>query len=765
MSAGILSSSREAYSGKTLCFTDARKESAFVASRYAKLCKSAMFGSLLSSIFVAATLASAFALEEFDTSTDGELLYRVRTYVLLGFGVFCLLVVIIVKISQVTSCISGRNLEIFLSISACWFTFFIIAQHPWYLGKMLRLDDPRVVMLDERKFNEDSLLLYLDVWLTGCHLVLRIRWVFMLYIEIFCTIAYCIAALGLQAQTDEVGRVLNMCLLFMLTLAASWGKRALEIHERTAFAQLALERTLRYEAEHKLSKLTQSKEIRRDADATSLATSLQTAEVFDLHAETCIEKKLQSIVTIGLKEHWLIKPEALQLVEKGFIGNGAFGAVMLAQYHGSEVVLKVPYDRGPANTEKMLRSFAVELRIFRRLHHPNIVAFHGACVDLASAKIVLVLEYVCGTPLEAASTCLPDTPMAVGERWRWADNICAALAYLHAQSPSIVHGDVKDSNVLVEEVGGGRIAKLLDFGLSRLLTGEGIRVGGTVRWMAPEVILGDENAASTKVDVFSFGRLLYKIMTGCGPLRGSTAKMIRQSALSGSCLPLIWPDSMPLFQETKDLCDRCSQWAAAARPEMINVQSTLREWRLHVSIEDDIKEALRQVFPRSLSSDSLCSVLASMRAECAESGPSVTKPLRREGDTHREHRGQSRSKVLIKNDFAETLDRAKFISLMCVISRWNVPRHRSCCSLHARTRALEEILQNLRTHKCDDMQEGHTWQCNACGLFGFGVCEYCSGSSDGVQPSPEEQQHHQLTSISEELKDEKRKNLLRPMSL
>ncbi|CAK0904783.1 unnamed protein product [Prorocentrum cordatum] len=121
-----------------------------------------------------------------------------------------------------------------------------------------------------------------------------------------------------------------------------------------------------------------------------------------------------------------------------------------------------------------------ELRALRRVRHPNIVFLYGACMDVDSNKLCLVLEFVDGVPLGAFCTA----PATSSARSLVVFDVLNALRYLHSMHPS------KDSNILVEErrSGSGRSsyrAKLLDFGLSRLVTRNARPLGGTLRWMAP----------------------------------------------------------------------------------------------------------------------------------------------------------------------------------------------------------------------------------------------------------------------------------------
>merc|ERR1719296_554160 len=113
-------------------------------------------------------------------------------------------------------------------------------------------------------------------------------------------------------------------------------------------------------------------------------------------------------------------------------------------------------------------------------------------------------------------------------RYELAVQICSGLSFLHAQQPVLVHGDIKGSNVIVQMSFSKPLAKLVDFGLSRLVTKHVQPLGGTVRWMAPEIIRQQIPAPSS--DVFSFGRLLFMISTGKQPLANMTRDEMMKSA-------------------------------------------------------------------------------------------------------------------------------------------------------------------------------------------------------------------------------------------
>ena len=183
--------------------------------------------------------------------------------------------------------------------------------------------------------------------------------------------------------------------------------------------------------------------------------------------------------------------------------------------------------------------FEREARAISRLSHPHICTVH----DLGTAQVdgrevpFLVLELLDG---ETLASRLARGPLAIDEALRDAIDIADALAAAHAQG--IVHRDLKPSNVMVTRSG----VKLLDFGLAQLRTpqdpndGTGpaprdtslTRTGmviGTLPYMSPEQIEGRK--ADARSDVFSFGSLLYEMLTGrqafaADPNRSAAAQIL-----------------------------------------------------------------------------------------------------------------------------------------------------------------------------------------------------------------------------------------------
>jgi len=296
----------------------------------------------------------------------------------------------------------------------------------------------------------------------------------------------------------------------------------------------------------------------------------------DVELEHCLE----TIADIGRREHWLIDIEHLRLMPHWILGKGSMGVVVAADFHGTTVAVKVALSEEPSVGADKLPNLANELRILRRLRHPNIAAFHGACVDPESGELAIVLEHVRGMRLArfVAGDDGRGGPCSFVDRHRVLLDVCSALRYLHAQSPCIVHGDLKDSNVLVGCLPMGPQARLLDFGLSRVLTRCAKPCGGTLPWMAPEVICRAAKEPAPSADVFSFARLVFFVATGRVPLTELGPREIIRRARLGQSPALRWTKGKTFGGRAPRLCANCLHPAPEERPRIEVVHKELLGW-------------------------------------------------------------------------------------------------------------------------------------------------------------------------------------------
>ncbi len=206
------------------------------------------------------------------------------------------------------------------------------------------------------------------------------------------------------------------------------------------------------------------------------------------------------------------------------IGRGGMGVVYRVEHlrMGKIAAMKVLH-RDLAQDPEIVQRFEREAAAVSRLHHPHTVQVFD--FGNAQGALYLIMEYVRG--LDLAHIVNRDGPIPWPRCAPLFAQICGALQEAHELG--IVHRDLKPENVLITRTTRGRdYAKVLDFGLAKLdqrgvVTRETERnaIVGTPYFMAPEQIRGEDVDART--DIYSFGALMFELLTGQHLYSGSTA--------------------------------------------------------------------------------------------------------------------------------------------------------------------------------------------------------------------------------------------------
>src|SRR5437879_9550396 len=173
--------------------------------------------------------------------------------------------------------------------------------------------------------------------------------------------------------------------------------------------------------------------------------------------------------------------------------------------------------------------FRRELRLARRVSHPNVVRTHD--IGEASGCRFITMEHVEGRSLADVLERAGRLPAAVTVAV--AKQLARALASVHALG--IIHRDLKPHNVLLTPRGE---VKLTDFGVAELVAGRPApseRGIGTPPYMAPEQLLGE--SLDCRVDVYALGVLVYECLTGRLPFDGATPAALLARALDGGPRP------------------------------------------------------------------------------------------------------------------------------------------------------------------------------------------------------------------------------------
>ncbi|XP_020242215.1 serine/threonine-protein kinase B-raf-like [Asparagus officinalis] len=259
------------------------------------------------------------------------------------------------------------------------------------------------------------------------------------------------------------------------------------------------------------------------------------------------------------------------------LGSGTFGTVYHAKWRGTDVAIKRINDRcfagKPSEQEKMRADFWNEAGKLADLHHPNVVAFYGVVLDGPGGSVATVTEYMVNGSLRTALQ-RNNKMLDQHKRLLIAMDVAFGMEYLHGRN--IVHFDLKSDNLLVNLRDPQRpICKVGDLGLSKVkcqtLISGGVR--GTLPWMAPELLNGISSLVSEKVDVFSFGIVLWELLTGEEPYADLHYGAIIGGIVSNTLRP---PVPEPCGPEWRALMEKCWSADPSERPSFTEVAEMLR---------------------------------------------------------------------------------------------------------------------------------------------------------------------------------------------
>ncbi|GER51710.1 leucine-rich receptor-like protein kinase family protein [Striga asiatica] len=287
--------------------------------------------------------------------------------------------------------------------------------------------------------------------------------------------------------------------------------------------------------------------------------------------------------------------------ETNMLGNGSFGSVYKGVLSdGLNVAVKV----FNSQLERAIRSFDTECEILSSIRHRNLVQIIGCCSNTEFKA--LVLEYMPNGSLEkwlySENSCLD-----LMRRLQIAIDVASALEYLHhGHTFTVVHCDIKPSNVLLDE---DMVAHLADFGIAKLFDdGETMvhtKTLATIGYAAPEY--GSEGKVTTSADVYSFGILLLEMFTRKKPtdaifneeisLKEWVCEALRQNAVAEVVVPDLLASGDQHLSATEEcvssilhLAMKCLPVLPDERIDMIEAAAALQRIKAKILAETSTRQ-------------------------------------------------------------------------------------------------------------------------------------------------------------------------------
>ncbi|MGV6852405.1 MAG: tetratricopeptide repeat protein [bacterium] len=330
----------------------------------------------------------------------------------------------------------------------------------------------------------------------------------------------------------------------------------------------------------------------------------------DLLKKTCIQhpemhKELQSLLRAHYSQsslldeqpHWQVDfqkiftpPKTINGYEiKEKLGSGGIGEVYKAikKEDGFTRHVAIKFATVGRFSEHIIASFNTELKVLLSLNHPNIERLYDGGVTDGNIPF-LIVEYINGTHI---TQYCDEHNLDVRQRLKLFQKVCSALDVVHRSL--IIHRDIKASNIMVGTDGE---PKLLDFGLAKLVDGEGqnkeeVTVSSdmmTLAYASPEQLSAEP--ITTTSDVYSLGVLLYRLLTGYFPYKIDRddiekTKNIIKTRQPEKASENVNPDSS-IFYNQRDLKSKLSGELELIIHKSLNKESNQRYWSAAQFSED-----------------------------------------------------------------------------------------------------------------------------------------------------------------------------------
>jgi len=268
---------------------------------------------------------------------------------------------------------------------------------------------------------------------------------------------------------------------------------------------------------------------------------------------------------------WTLDPSKL-LVGHRF-ASGAYSRLYRGLYDDKPVAIK--FIRQPDDDDngkmaaKLEKQYNSEINSLSHLYHKNVIKLVAAykCPPV----FYIITEFLPGGSLRSYLNSTENHPIPVEKIISIALDVACGLEYIHSQG--IVHRDIKPENILFDE---NFCVKIADFGIACEETFCDVLVEdeGTYRWMAPEMI--KQKAYNRKVDVYSFGLLLWEMVSGRIPYENLTPFQVAYAVANRNLRPTIPPECPSAL---RSLIEQCCALQPNKRPDFWQIVKVLEQFR------------------------------------------------------------------------------------------------------------------------------------------------------------------------------------------